>query len=180
LSKHSSRLIPISIVIGLILVGVITLRRPLISAWYTDLGAVKMAKIELSDFPSGTWDSGQNVDLLFPAEALFRRALVYESSNPGANFRLGLIAMLKHDFSEAVNHLEIPYHGDPYHRGVIKVLGLAYVWKGQIEEASGLLTSIPEANQELGIYTWWWREQGRPDLAAFAEQYLALEESVQK
>ena len=44
--------IPGMITLGLILVGLIIFRRPLLSAWYTNLGAVKMAKVELADFPT--------------------------------------------------------------------------------------------------------------------------------
>ena len=133
-----------------------------------------MAKVELADFPTGSWDEGQPEDLYSPAEALFQRALTYEPANPRAHYRLGLIAMLKRDFPAAVNHLEIAYQGDPYHRGMIKALGLSYLWNGQIEASLPLLSLIPESNQEVEVYTWWWGEQNRPDLATNAEQYLEL------
>jgi len=149
-------------------------QRPLLSAWYTDLGAVEMAKVQLADFPTGTWDDGQNVGQLSPAEALFNRAIDYEPENPGANYRLGLIAMLKKNFPAAVSHLEIANLGDPYHRGVIKTLGFSYLWNGQIEAAQPLLSLLPETSQEVGVYTWWWGQQNRPDLTAYANQYLQL------
>ena len=172
-------LVPILIALGIILIGTIALRRPLLSAWYTDLGAVEMAKVELSGFPTSIWDEGQHADLLSPAESLFKRALIYEPTNPGANYRLGLIAMIKRDFSDAVIHLQIAYVGDPYHRGILKTLGLSYIWNGQIEAAIPLLSLIPESDYEVENYTYWWSRLGRPDLAAYAEQYLALVESGQ-
>ncbi len=166
--------IPVMIALGLIIIGSITFRRPLLSAWYTNLGAVEMAKVELADFPTSIWDDGKHAELLSPAEAQFNRALAYDPVNPGAHYRLGLIAMLKRDFSTAVNHLEIAHRGDPYHRGMIKALGLSYVWNGQIDAALPLLSLISESNQELTNYQWWWGELDRPDLAAYAEHYIEL------
>ena len=136
-----------------------------------------MAKVQLSDFPTSTWDECQPADYLAKAESLFNKALAYEAINPGPHYRLGLIAMLKCDFPTAISHLEIAYHGDPYHRGMLKALGLTYIWNGQIEAALPLLDIIPEANEEVGVYTWWWSEQNRLDLSAYAEQYLKEVES---
>ena len=138
-----------------------------------------MAKVELSDFPTSSWDEGTRVDLLSPAESFFTRAVNYEPSNPGANYRLGLIAMLKRDYPTAISHLEIARINDPYHRGILKALGLSYCWNGQIVDAVPLLSLIPESSQELSIYPWWWRENDRPDLATYAEQCLMLVDSGQ-
>jgi O-antigen ligase len=168
---------PALIIMGVMVIGLIAFRRPLLSAWYTNLGAVEMAKVELSDFPTGVWDEGQHVELLSRAETLFNRALSFEPANPRAHYRLGLIAMLKRDFSTAVGHLEIAHRGDPYHRGMLKALGLSYLWDGQVNAAMPLLSLIPESNQELAVYPWWWRSLNRPDLAAYAEQYLEMAES---
>jgi hypothetical protein len=54
--RHIS--VPILISLSLILIGLIAFHRPLLAAWYTDLGAIEMAKVELSDFPTGYWDEG--------------------------------------------------------------------------------------------------------------------------
>lgn len=166
--------VPALIGLSLILIGLIVIRKPLLSAWYTNLGAVEMAKVELSDFPTGIWDEGQYADLLLSAESLFHRALAYDPANPGAHYRLGLIAMANRDFPTAVYHLEIAHRGAPYHRGTLKTLGFSYIWNGQIQAALSLLPRIPESNQEVAIYPWWWRELNRPDLAAYAEQYIEI------
>ena len=166
--------LPVLISLLAILAGLTVFNQPLRSAWYTNLGAVEMAKVELANFPTGTWNEDQKSNLYTTAQALFNQALEYEPMNPRAHYRLGLIAMSKRNFGAAVTHLEIAHRGDPYHRGMLKALGLAYVWNGQVADAIPLLSLIPESNQELAIYPWWWREQNRPDLATFAEQYLAL------
>ena len=178
-SQFRRLLVPFVITFSLLIIGLIAFRRPLLSAWYTNLGAVEMAKVELSDFPTSSWDEGRRVDLLSPAESFFTRAVNNEPDNPGANYHLGLIAMAKRDYPIAISHLEIARINDPYHRGILKALGLSYIWNGQIDDAVPLLSLIPEANQELSIYPWWWRELDRPDLATYAEQYLKLVESGQ-
>jgi O-antigen ligase len=164
--------VPMLLTFGLLLIGLMIFRKPLLSALYTDLASVGMAKIELSNFPTGFWDDGQQANLLSPVEVLFNKAVTYEPANPHAHYRLGLIAMLKRDFPTAVDQLEVAILSDPDHRGIIKALGYAYLWNGEYAAAHSLLSRIPESNQEIGIYTWWWSDQNRPDLAANAEQYL--------
>jgi len=70
--------------------------------------------------------------------------------------------------------MEIAHRGDPNHQWTIKALGLCYLWNGEVNKAQTLLSHIPEARQEVGVYSWWWGEQNRNDLAAYAEQYLGL------
>jgi O-antigen ligase len=171
--------LPVMIAVGLIIVGLISFRRPLISAWYTDLGAVEMAKVELAGFPSGTREEGQGADYLSLAKSKFQQALTFDPANPRAHYRLGLIALQKGDFTDAVDHLEIAHRGDPYHRGTIKALGLSYLWNGEVDAAKPVLSLLPESYKEIGIYSWWWEQQNRPDLAAYAKQYLSLVESGQ-
>lgn len=46
-------------------------------------------------------------------------------------------------------------------------------WNDQPDRAVALLADIPEARDEMGNYALWWRQQGRPDLAAYAEATAA-------
>lgn len=165
-------LIGIAFMIVVLTSGFIALRKPLLSAWYTDIGSVLMEKVELVDFPTGTWDDGGNADLFSQAESSFRIALSYSPGNPQANYRLGLIALSKKDFPPAMNYLQTAYTGDSNHRGIIKSLGLSYVWNGQVDKALPLLSLIPESKQELEIYQWWWSQQNRTDLALYAAEYI--------
>jgi tetratricopeptide (TPR) repeat protein len=146
--------------------------RPLRSGWYANLGAVWMAQIEL-----GEWRDGEVNDLgeadLSSAEALFNQSLTLDPGNRTAHHRLGLIALRDRDFRLAVTHLEAAYQLDQGNRGVNKALGYAYIWQGQFDRALLLLAAIPEAQDELNTYAWWWGTQGRDDLSERAAQMAA-------
>ncbi len=151
------------------LVLAINFCRSLLSLWYSNLGAVEMARVELTGFPAGKWEDGSNVAFLNHAERMFKKALLYDPNNHTANHRLGLIASLRRDFPSAVKYLEIAYRESMPNRGIQKVLGYNYTWIGQYDKAVEHLSHIPEARQELNIYAWWWGTQGREDLASSAE-----------
>ena len=135
------------------------------SAWYADLGAVQMAKVELADFPTNQWIDPSILPELEGAEELFHSAIQIDPANWTANHRLGLISMLQGDFLSASAYLEKANKIAPGHRGIIKSLGFCYAWSGNTEKALFFLDKIPEAKAELDIYVWWWGMQGRPDLA---------------
>jgi hypothetical protein len=145
-------------------------RSVLLSAWYADLGAVRMSQIELYDFPSGKWDDGSQVAALYPAETLFKQSMQQNQNNRTAHHRLGLIAMLRRDFPTAVAYLENAHQLDPMHRGIRKTLSYSYVWSGQPELGFPLLIQIPESIDEMEVYVGWWETQGRIDLALRAEK----------
>ena len=73
--------------------------------------------------------------------------------------------MLRQDFKTAAANLETAYQEAPNHRGIIKSLGYCYVWLGDMDKAQKLLDQIPEAQDEMKVYIWWWETQGRPDLS---------------
>jgi O-antigen ligase len=158
--------------LAFLLVGYIA-NRPVMASWYANLGALQMARFDLADWNTGTWKDGSQIEGLKPAEELFIRALEYDPGNQTANHRLGLINMISRDFPAAVAHLTLAYQKEPSHRGIVKALGLSYVWNKQPDQALPLLKRIPEAEAELAIYPWWWRNQGREDLAQNAELLLA-------
>jgi tetratricopeptide (TPR) repeat protein len=138
------------------------------SAWYANLGAIHMARVQLAGWPTQQWEDGSTLPGLSSAEALFQKSLTLNPHNRTANHRLGLIAMLRQDFSAAAHFLDTAYQANPQHRGVIKSLGYTLVWEGEIERASELLRMIPEATQELESYIYWWNSFDRPDLSARA------------
>ena len=147
--------------------------RPMVAQWYANMGAVKMAKVELAEFPTGKWSEGEELSKLRPAQLDFERALAYQSDNQTANHRLGLISMHARDYESASAYLQNAYEKDLTNRGLIKNLGYSYLWLGETEKARSLLSRIPEAKHELEVYIWWWKDQQRPDLSARASQLAA-------
>jgi hypothetical protein len=148
-------------------------RRVLLASWYTNLGAVEMARVELAGWPSNAWDDGRHVAALAPASDMFQRALSSNPENRTAQHRLGLVAMLRREYDDAVVHLEAAYDQDEGHRGIVKSLGYSYVWAGDLEKAVGQLAEIPEARDEMDVYSWWWGTQGRDDLAEQARSMVS-------
>ena len=178
-SSRQAALKPVGILsaLALLLVGgylAFLLTSSRLGAWYGNLGAVQMSWVELADFPSGGWQSSENLAALAPAEALLIRALEREPGNVTANYRMGLLSMYRLDHPQAKSYLERAYQAAPHHRGVQKTLGFCLVWLGEFEGAAQLLSDIPEARYELEAYTWWWKTQGREDLSANAAQMAAV------
>ena len=159
-------LVPVLVIVALLLMNA----NKLISIWYSNLGAVQMSRTELSNFPSGQWATVEMVPQLKLAEASLRSALLYNPENQTANYRLGMISLLRQDFRPAVKNLVKAYHQAPEHRGIIKNLGYSYAWLGDIDKARFYLDGIPEAHSELEVYVWWWDTQGRQDLSANASR----------
>ena len=169
--KYEGRRLRLSVIIGLIFMSVFIIFFSsgfVKAAWNSNIAAIEMAKIELVNFPTGQWDEGQNVHKLMDVEKRFARALSYDHRNLTAHYRLGRIAMQKRNFPQARLFLENAHNLDPGHRGVIKTLGYCYVWIGMFEEAKPLMDKIPEATNELQVYSSWWHAQGRQDLTTNA------------
>ena len=142
------------------------------AAWFANLAAVQMARVELAGFPTGHWTEPAVALELEPINSTLHSALDADSTNRTANHRLGLIAMLRGDFPSAVAYLENAHSAALNHRGIIKSLGYCYVWLGETEKAQLLLRNISESKHELVVYVGWWGERGRPDLSDNVSQYL--------
>ena len=151
---------------ALVLISLLLLNLNKVRAiWYANLGAVQMAKVELAGFPTNEWTDPSILPELEQADGSLHSARQVDPTNRTANYRLGLISMLGGDFSSASAYLERAQQVAPNHRGIIKALGYCYVWLGNTEKARFFLSKIPEAENELGVYTWWWGIQGREDLS---------------
>jgi tetratricopeptide (TPR) repeat protein len=164
------------VVIGplLIVVAVLALNVPrIVPLWYANLGAVQMSQAELKDFPTNEWLTSEIVPHLELANNSLQSALQYEPHNQTANYRLGLISILRQDFETGAANLETAFRVAPNHRGIIKSLGYCYVWLGEMDKAQTLLDKIPEAGHEMEVYIWWWGTQGRPDLSEKATQMVS-------
>lgn len=156
-----------------VLVILVLLFDKIVPLWYANLGAIQMSQVQLKDFPTNEWETAEIVPRLEMAETTLQTALRYEPQNQTANYRLGLISMLRQDFQTAAAKLDMAYEQAPSHRGIIKSLGYCYVWLGDMDKAQPLLDHIPEAQDEMKVYIWWWGTQGRPDLSENASRMVA-------
>jgi O-antigen ligase len=147
--------------------------RQIEAAWLANRGAVELAKVELAGFPESGWAGEAIIPRLSAADASLRTALQLDPANRTANHRLGLILLYHRDFLSAAGYLEAALAQAPSHRGIVKSLAYCYVWLGEMDRAQVLLTQIPEAAEELDVYTWWWTTQNRDDLSAKARLALA-------
>jgi tetratricopeptide (TPR) repeat protein len=168
LSKGKKPLKPIlfgGVIIALSILVLTIFNQQLISKWYANLGAVEMARQELENWPLKEWNSSTDVTPLQPALNSFNKSLAFNPNQRTALHRRGLIALQKREFETAQVELAKAHTIDPQHRGIRKSLGYAYVWGGKLEESKHLLREIQEAEFEMGVYSWWWGQQDRGDLA---------------
>ncbi|MBE9475312.1 MAG: hypothetical protein IMY85_10520 [Chloroflexi bacterium] len=157
---------------------VVTFRRSLIASWYANLGAVEMSRWELENWPKDQWNANPDVSPLAHSELLFKRALAFNPYERTALHRSGLIAMQSRDFNTAQIDLERAIYIDPDHRGIRKSLGYTYVWDSNLENAELMLQGINEARIEMEIYSWWWDENNRRDLATQASEMASILDTV--
>lgn len=142
--------------------------------WYANLGAVQVAKAELTGFPNNGWAGYDIVARLDAADASLHASLRFDPANRTANQRLGIVSMYRRDFDSAVEYLETARAQTPTHRGIVKLLAYCYIWRGDMEKAREFLSQIPEAREELDVYIWWWKAQNRSDLSENAKTALTV------
>jgi hypothetical protein len=146
----------------------------IMSTWYANLGSVLMSQVELDGFPDKGWAGSDSLSKMDDAEIALHASLHFAPENRTANQRLGMIAMLRQDFEPASEYLETAHEVAPDHRGIVKSLGYCYVWLGDFEKATLFLSRIPEAQEELDVYIWWWNTQGQAGLSDNAALALQI------
>jgi O-antigen ligase len=175
---HGSPLSPSQLRIRMVAVGMLLaflvsvafFWQPLLGAWYANLGAIHQTRAELSpDLEDNTREIETQQAIVY-----FNQALKLNPAQPNAHWRLGLIALNRQDFEAAINHLEQAYRHRPRDQAILKALGFAYLWTGQVERAFELLQQRDdraEVVEELGSWwSWSWAQQGREDLSGFAAE----------
>lgn len=160
--------------LGILIVGLISfLTIPMLkSAFQANLGAVKMAKMELAGFPLNSWDDGLSGSDFNSERNLFQAVLATDPDQRTSNHCLGRIALQAGEYQAAVTYLKTAHDVDPNHMGIRKRLGYAYVWTGDFTQAYPLLAGYPEAINELDSYYYWWQNHGEPSLSVNASQMV--------
>jgi O-antigen ligase len=176
--KRKSALWYLMLLVLAIILTVVMVLPPARGAWIANIGAVRMSRVELDGFPSNEWQEGSSqaslLDGLSKAREDFSQALTIAPLEVTALHRSGLIAMLGGDFPAAIHFLEKAFEHSPQHRGIQKNLGYCYTWLGEYNHAQVYLDKIPEAEQELEVYAWWWKAQGRDELSYNARKMRAI------
>ena len=159
-------LIPLLSSLLVVLVAIIFIH-PLLSAWYANLGVIKLAKLELKGWPDDV-QTIENLQSYSEINSLFENAIIHDTNNITAIYHFGILNLDHQNFTLANSQFKQIVSSAPKHRGIIKALGYSYAWTGDVFNAAKVLEKIPEASYELSIYSWWWQTQGRDDLADFA------------
>lgn len=153
-----------------IVIFILSLGGKFFSSYYANIGALEMARVDLGGW---TWEKrmeSKTFSAYAPATQFFRMAKQIDDLNSTSNYRLGLIAAGRDDFIESCQYLKKAIVVQPAHRGVIKNLGYCLLWRGYVNESLPYLQMIPEAQEELNTYIWWWNNQNRNDLSGYANQ----------
>ena len=135
-------------------------RGPLLSLVYSNLGAVHQSQAELSVYrwpESWTQDEvRRRVDLRQPL-AEFERALALDPQNATANRRLGMIALSRGEYEEALGYLEAAYAAEPESVTNRQLLGEAYLTSGRLAEGQALWDTVSNEHGQLDMrVSWYW------------------------
>ncbi len=162
-------LLPIHISTAILLLAVIVFGS-FGAAARSNLVSIKMAKIQLSQWPTNEWSSGENNSQLAQVGSEYQ-ALIAAYPEYAPNFyHLGLITAEAKNFNQAKENFERSYTLAPDHLGIKKNLGLALLWTGDQAQAIKLLKDVPGVDGEIDAYVWWWGEQGEQELSKLANE----------
>jgi hypothetical protein len=148
-------------------VGLVFFWRPLATTWYANLGAVYQTRADLSP----NFDEAAREAAASRAVTFFERTLRLDPAHAVANHRLGMMALERQDFEQALSYLQRAYTREPKDQGVIKALGYAYMYTGQLDAAEVRFQEVEFESRligELNYWHRWWGKQKREDLAAYA------------
>jgi tetratricopeptide (TPR) repeat protein len=149
--------------LALLLVSGIVWRRPLLGAWYADLGALEQARVELNiydpeHFDDPTMDHVRRQEDLRGAIALLERAVQVDPANPTARQRLAAIDLSRGQYEAALAYMQAAWQAG--HRDEVTRLlrGDALAAAGRVEEAAETVYGLEWAEGRLmfqGWYRYW-------------------------
>jgi putative inorganic carbon (hco3(-)) transporter len=154
---------------------VVVFQRPLLTMWYTNLGALDENRADATINEQVPAD--QRTILRDSAIRWYQQALALDPTYPNANRRLGNLALQDARYDEAIRHLEIAAAAEPTYQATVKGLGLAYVWAGRMEDAAVQFTQladVPEMTEELYSWAQFRVDQNQPLLSAYALETAQL------
>jgi hypothetical protein len=128
--------------------------RPMLGAWYADLGALEQSRVELSaydpnHFDSPTLDQVRQHANLDRAIALLEQAAQIDPANPTARQRLAAIELSRGQYASALNEIQAAWEAGYQDQVTRKLLGDAYVANGRPKEAAQLVKGLSWADGRL-------------------------------
>ncbi len=177
--EHGSRallprweyLVPASLTVTLVLA--LLWRKPLLSLFYGNLGAVHQSQAELSVYSWPDWplqdEVRRSIDLSC-ATGEFEHALALNPRNATAHRRLGMIDLSMGRYEQALAHLEAANAVESRSEVTRSLLGEAYVTNGRLPEGQALLTSVGNAGGRLAARVFWYGYIGDGDRQEWMRQ----------
>jgi hypothetical protein len=166
-------LVPGLVLVLVTLLGALVWRGPILSLFYSNLGAVHQSQAELSVYRWPEWPIQdavrREVDLSRPV-AEFERALAFNPRNAAANRRLGMIELSMGEYEGALAHLEAAYAVESGSMTTRQLYGEALIVNGRVDEGRALWAGVSNAHPQLDNRAWWYRHIGEAERAEWIEQ----------
>jgi hypothetical protein len=147
--------------------------RPLLSGFYSNLGAVHQSQAELSLYSWPEWPIQdavrRSVDLRRPV-AEFEQALAWDPANPTAHRRLGMIELSLGEYETALANLQAAFRREAGSQTTRQLLGEALIANGQIEQGRALWSTVSNAQMQLDIRVFWYEYIGDTERSAWMQQ----------
>jgi putative inorganic carbon (HCO3(-)) transporter len=172
--RRALSLVPVALV--LLMAAALIWRRPVLSLWYSNLGAVHQSQAELSVYSWPEWpiqDAVRRaVDLGRPVSE-FERALAFDPHNATANRRLGMIELSLGEYGDALRHLEAASSAEPASETTCQLLGEALIVNGRVAEGQALWATLGAEQSQLAARVFWYQHIGDAERAAWVQQAAA-------
>jgi hypothetical protein len=152
--------------------------RPILGAWYANLGALAQSRVELSaydpnHFDNPTLDQVRQHANLDRATALFEQAAQIDPANPTARQRLAMIKLSRGQYASALDEMQAAWDAGHHDAVTRKLLGDAYVANGRVKEAAQLVQGLAWADGRLAGQAWYRYEQSH-DYQRAADAWAAV------
>lgn len=168
---------------GVVLLAIVMVifRKPIIAAFYTNLGALDETRADTTIQPN--LSSLDHDSYLKYAEDSYEKALRIDPDFANANRRLGNLYVDIGAYEAAIPLLEKAYAAEPDYQASIKGLGLAYTWAGRTQEAACVFRNLSDVvSMDNELFTWqgFRHEQKQDLLSAYALEAAAILEGYQQ
>jgi O-Antigen ligase len=149
-----------AVVIGLFAGACILFYRPLLSAFYANLGAIEQTRLEMSiynpdNFQNDSLDQVRQRLSMDGVQALFRKSLTWNPENRVALLRLGDIALSYKDERGAQTALQTAWDAGYRDNRTRLLYGDLLVMQGQVEKAASVQQGVAWAEWRMSGQAWY-------------------------